>query len=200
MGYKIIKRLLDVVVSLAGLLAFFPFFGMIAVLVKLESRGPVIFPSPRVGRKEKTFRMYKFRTMIAGAEKKGPSITPADDPRVTRLGAFLRKYKLDEWPQLFNVLKGDMSLVGPRPEVSQYVSAFREDYREILRVRPGITDFAALAFRNESQILAQSQNPELTYLRQILPQKIEYYKRYLKVMSLKTDLSLIVSTLRRVRR
>jgi lipopolysaccharide/colanic/teichoic acid biosynthesis glycosyltransferase len=105
---------------------------MIAVLVKLESQGPVIFPSPRVGRKEKTFRMYKFRTMIAGAEKKGPSITPADDLRVTRLGAFLRKYKLNEWPQQFNFLKAQMKLVGPRPEVLQYVNAFREDYREIL--------------------------------------------------------------------
>ena len=200
MGYKIIKRWFDIVVSLAGLLTLSPLLGVIAVLVKLESPGPVFFQSSRVGRKEKHFQMYKFRTMIVGAEKKGPSITSAGDPRITRLGAFLRKHKLDEWPQLFNVLKGEMSLVGPRPEVPQYVSAFREDYQEILQIRPGMTDFAALAFRDESQILAQSQNPELAYLRQILPQKIKYYKKYLKEMSFKTDLSLIVLTMRKVGR
>jgi lipopolysaccharide/colanic/teichoic acid biosynthesis glycosyltransferase len=148
-----------------------------------------------VGKDGTLFRIYKFRTMVEDAEKLGPQVSKIDDRRITRVGNFLRKYKLDEIPQLLNVLRGEMSLVGPRPEVPRYVEKFGEDYREILRVKPGITDYASLRFREEAKILNQHEDVEDKYLKEILPEKIEYYKRYIRDRSIARDLGLIFKTL-----
>ena len=136
--------------------------------------------------------------MIVDAEKKGPMVTQSDDPRITPLGRFLRKYKIDELPQLINVLKGEMSLVGPRPEVEKYVKIFQKDYEKILKIKPGITDYAAIFFRDEEAVLNQYNNPEEGYIKEVLPQKILLYKKYLKEVSFLSDLKLIFTTLRRI--
>lgn len=190
--YPVAKRALDVVASGAGLLALSPVLAACAIAVRLSSDGPVLFRHQRVGRFRKPFELLKFRTMV---ERPGAQVTAAGDPRITRVGRVLRKYKLDELPQLVNVLRGDMSLVGPRPEVSRYVARFEREYDRILEVRPGITDFAAIEYRDEEKVLARSPDPELTYVEEVLPAKIRLYERYLAERSLSTDVSLIVRTL-----
>jgi len=192
------KRVLDLAASGAGVLALSPLFLVVAVLIKLQDRGPVFFKQKRLGKDFQPFYIYKFRTMRVGAEKMGPSVTREGDPRITPLGRFLRKTKMDELPQLFNVLKGEMSLVGPRPEVEKYARYFKKDYKEILKIRPGITDYATLYFRNEEEILKNFEDPEEGYLKYVLPQKIEFYKKYLEDMSFFTDLKLILLTLWRI--
>jgi lipopolysaccharide/colanic/teichoic acid biosynthesis glycosyltransferase len=172
-----------------------PFLLVIAVAVKCSSRGPVLFKQERVGRGFHPFRIYKFRTMVVDAPKLGLQITAGEDPRITRVGRFLRKWKLDELPQLFNVVKGDMSLVGPRPEVPRYVEMFREDYACVLSVRPGITDPASLKYRDEAAVLAASADPEETYVREILPEKISLAKQYVAEASLRGDIALIWQTI-----
>jgi lipopolysaccharide/colanic/teichoic acid biosynthesis glycosyltransferase len=192
------KRALDMLVALAGLLLLLPLFAVVSVLIRFDSRGPVFFRQERIGQGFRPFLIYKFRTMVEHASQKGGMITVANDPRVTRVGRVLRKTKIDELPQLFNVLKGDMSLVGPRPEVSQYVNRFPEDYLDILQVRPGITDLASLKYRDEATALAHSTNPDNEYLKAILPDKISLAKEYIKRSSLLFDLKLIGKTVIRL--
>ena len=189
------KRLLDVLASGCGLLVLAPLFGVIAAAIRLDSPGPVLFRQERIGRGFKPFSIYKFRTMIVDAPLKGGLLTAGEDPRITRAGRWLRGSKLDELPQLLNVLLGDMSLVGPRPEVRRYVELFRDHYDTILLVRPGITDWASLKYRDESAILAQAADPEQEYLNRILPDKLRLAEEYVRQSSVRLDLTLIFLTL-----
>lgn len=161
----------------------------------LERAGPVFFIQKRVGRNFKTFNLYKFRTMAVDAPQKGLFVTARNDSRITRVGRFLRKTKMDEIPQLINVLKGDMSLVGPRPEILKYVLMFKNDFKEILKIKPGITDYAAVEFRDEENILKKYKDTEDGYIKEVLPVKIKLYKRYLRDKSFITDMKLIFLTL-----
>jgi lipopolysaccharide/colanic/teichoic acid biosynthesis glycosyltransferase len=188
------KRLLDIVAAALGLVLLSPLLACLAVAVKLGSSGPVFFRQQRVGSGFRPFVMLKFRTMVADAPRLGGPITVGADPRITGVGRFLRKTKLDELPQLFNVLRGDMSLVGPRPEVDRYVEMFRRDYAEILAVRPGITDLASIRYRDEASILAAAKDPEEEYVRRILPEKIRLAKEYARRRSLPLDLAIIFAT------
>ena len=192
---RYIKRFIDIILSLSGLVLLFPFFLLIAILIKKEDGGSVFFRQVRVGQNGKPFKIYKFRTMVENAERLGAKVTKEDDPRITEIGKFLRKYKIDELPQLINVLKGEMSLVGPRPEVPKYVEIFKKDYEEILKVKPGITDYASLEYKDENKLLKGAENPEEIYIKEILPVKIKYYKRYIKDISFITDIKLIIKTI-----
>lgn len=192
-----VRRTLDVVVSAVGLVVLAPPMGIIAVLVRRESRGPAIFRQQRIGRHGKPFIIYKFRTMRTGGN--GPSVTSSTDVRVTPLGARLRSSKIDELPQLFNVLKGDMSLVGPRPELPCFVDQWDPDLRElVLSIRPGITDPMTLSLRREESLLASSSEPEDYYRLVLLPQKVKAYAGYAQTRTLTGDLMVIVRTLREV--
>ena len=192
------KRTFDILVAAIGLVLFAPLFLVIAILIKLDSKGPVFFRQVRIGRNFRAFEIYKFRTMVQKASQLGKPITYGNDSRITRAGRLLRKAKLDELPQLINVLKGEMSFVGPRPEVPQYVELFRRDYMEILTVRPGITDLASLKYRDEASLLGEAGNPEEEYVNHVLPDKIEMAKDYLQRSSFVFDLSVIVKTIFRV--
>ena len=189
------KRVVDVLGAVGGLVVCAPLFVVIAILIKLDSQGPVLFRQVRVGRGFREFFLYKFRTMERDASKRGGAITIGEDPRVTRIGGYLRKLKLDELPQLFNVLKGDMSLVGPRPEVSYYVEKFREDYQDVLTVRPGLTDLASLKYIDEQALLGKAAKPEDEYTNKILPEKIRLAKLYIEHASFVFDLAVIAQTL-----
>lgn len=189
------KRLIDFAASTAGIVLLSPLLLVAAVLVRLSSPGPVLFRQERIGRGFRPFTIYKFRTMVVDAPKLGAAITCGDDPRITTVGRFLRKTKIDELPQLFNVLRGDMSLVGPRPEVPRYVEMFRDDFAEILAVRPGITDLASITYRNESDILGRARDPQAEYVERILPDKIRLAKEYRHRSSVLFDLHLIVRTI-----
>jgi lipopolysaccharide/colanic/teichoic acid biosynthesis glycosyltransferase len=167
-------------------------------LVKREDGGRVFFRQTRVGQNGRLFKIYKFRTMVENAEKMGAQVTKENDPRVTKIGKVLRKYKIDELPQLINVLKGEMSLVGPRPEVPKYVNAYEKDYEKILKVKPGITDFAALEYVDEERLLKDAEDPEKVYLEKILPEKMKYYEKYIQEISFLTDLRLILRTILRI--
>jgi lipopolysaccharide/colanic/teichoic acid biosynthesis glycosyltransferase len=186
--------MLDIVAAGLGLLVLSPLFLLIAVCVKLSSSGPVLFRHERMGKRFRPFNVLKFRTMVADAPKLGGPITFGDDPRITKIGKLLRKTKLDELPQLINVLSGEMSLVGPRPEVSRYVEMFPDDYRVILQVRPGITDLASIKYRDESTILGAAKDPENEYIHRVLPEKIRLAKEYVERQSLLLDLKIIVGT------
>jgi lipopolysaccharide/colanic/teichoic acid biosynthesis glycosyltransferase len=192
------KRALDIVVAAAGLILLSPILLLISVLIKADSWGPVFFRQERIGKGFRPFRIYKFRTMVADASQIGSSITVGNDLRITKVGTFLRQTKIDEIPQLINVLKGEMSLVGPRPEVHKYVDLFRSDYEEILTVRPGITDLASLKYQDEAEVLAKSTNPELAYVTQVLPEKLKLGKDYIKRSSFIFDMRLLVRTLPRL--
>lgn len=183
------------ILSFIGLLTLSPLFLIIAILIKLNDRGPVFYRGVRIGQYGKPFRIFKFRTMIVDAEKLGGASTPDDDPRITRVGRSLRRYKLDELPQIINVLKGEMSIVGPRPEVQHYVNMFTEEERAILTVRPGITDWASIWDSDEGAILAGSPDPEKTYMEKIRPQKIQLQLKYVKEKSFLIDLRIIFQTL-----
>ena len=189
------KRTFDVIASAAGLIVLSPVFLFAALLIKAWDSGPILFRQERVGRGFRPFTIYKFRTMVVGAEGMGPGITAAADPRVTPVGQLLRRSKIDELPQLINVLRGDMSLVGPRPELPQYVNQFRSEYAEVLSVRPGITDPASIAYRDESPILSESGEPEELYLRVILPEKLRLGREYVLRSSFAYDLKLIGTTI-----
>lgn len=190
------KRLFDLVCALLGLVVLSPLYVVISICVLSSGRGGVLFAHERIGRNFRPFRLYKFRTMIDGAS--GLSITVRGDKRVTAVGRILRHSKLDELPQLINVLKGDMSLVGPRPEVREYVERFRKDYETILTLRPGVTDKASIIFRHEDEILASSDKPEEKYLREVLPRKIELAKHYVATRSFFGDIRIIFRTLGRL--
>ena len=189
------KRAFDILVSVAGLIVLLPLLLLVATAIKLDSSGPVFFRQWRVGRKFRRFGIYKFRTMIDDALDRGLPITVGQDSRITRVGKILRKTKIDELPQLLNVLKGDMSLVGPRPEVARYVELFRPDYEHILKVRPGLTDLASLKYSDEASILGQSANPEGDYVARLLPDKIRLANEYIQRSSLLFDAKLIVETI-----
>jgi lipopolysaccharide/colanic/teichoic acid biosynthesis glycosyltransferase len=190
-----VKRVFDIVMALAGLVLLSPLLLVTAILIKLDSSGPIFFRQERMGKGFQPFFIFKFRTMVEGASQKGGSITFGGDPRITRVGQFLRKTKIDELPQLINVLKGDMSFVGPRPELRQFVDLFQRDYEEILSVRPGITDLASLKYRDEAHVLGEAENPEEEYIQHVLPDKIRLAKDYLQRSSLHFDLKLIGQTL-----
>jgi len=189
------KRVFDIVVAFLGLSLLLPLLLLVAFLIKLDSPGPIFFKQERMGKGFRPFLIYKFRTMVQDAPGKGGSITVGADSRITRLGRILRKTKIDELPQLFNILRGEMSIVGPRPEVPQYVELFRRDYEEILNVLPGITDLASLKYRDEAEVLRHAENPEEEYVRHVLPEKIRLAKEYLRRSSLFFDLTLIFKTL-----
>lgn len=188
------KRVCDSVVAFAGLVLLSPLFLLVTLLIKVDSSGPALFRQERMGRGFRPFFIYKFRTMVHDAPRRGGPITFGADPRITRVGRMLRKTKLDEFPQLINVLRGEMSLVGPRPEVRRYVELFRRDYEEILKVLPGITDLASLTYRDEAEVLGRSENPEEEYVRRVLPEKIKLAKEYLRRSSLFFDVTLILKT------
>lgn len=188
------KRLFDVVASAMGLVILSPLFLVIAVAIKANSQGPVFYRGLRVGQYGRPFRIYKFRTMVTDADKTGPGITPAQDNRVTSVGRVLRRFKLDEFPQLFNVLKGEMSLVGPRPEDPRYVALYTPEQREILNYRPGITSPASIKYRNESAVLA-GDDWETRYMNEILPVKLALDLEYVRSQSLLTDIAVIMKTL-----
>ncbi|MFT3739982.1 MAG: sugar transferase [Breznakibacter sp.] len=188
------KRFFDVIVSLCLILCFSPLFLVLCVMVWTTDGFPVFFVQQRIGLNRKSFRLYKFRTMriLKGTEK--GSFDAGDSSRVTRVGRFLRKSKLDELPQLFNVLKGDMSMVGPRPEVAKWVDVYPEQWAKVLTVRPGITDNASIVFRNEEELLAQSSDPQLTYRDEILPYKLDLYLEYVNKSGLWNDLKILSKT------
>lgn len=191
----LIKRSFDFVAALLGLIVLSPLFLVIAILIKIDSPGPVFFRQERVGKRGVAFRILKFRTMYIGAEREG-QITVGKDSRVTHVGHALRRYKIDELPQLINVLKGEMSLVGPRPEVPRFVGCYPEAVREVvLSVLPGVTDWASIEFKDESAILGQARDPERSYIDEILPIKLDYYVRYVRQRSFLVDLHIIVLTL-----
>ena len=189
-----IKRLFDLTFASIGLLLSAPIFSAVALLIKLEDGGPIFYRGVRVGRYGKLFKIFKFRTMVVGAEKLGGPSTANDDPRITRAGRLIRKYKLDEVPQLINVFKGEMSLVGPRPEVQHYVDMFTEKERAILTVRPGITDWASLWNPDEGRILSGSPDPERTYMEEIRPTKLRLQLKYVRERSFFVDLGIILKT------
>jgi lipopolysaccharide/colanic/teichoic acid biosynthesis glycosyltransferase len=194
------KRTFDLLAAGVGLLLLSPLFVVVALAITLDSQGPVFFRQARVGRGGRTFRIVKFRTMRERAEEAGGQLTVAGDPRVTRVGALLRKSKLDELPQLFNVVAGDMSLVGPRPEVPRYVAHYDARQRRVLDVRPGITDPASIAYRDENDLLDASTDPEAVYLEQIMPAKLEMNLAYLQRRSLAGDIAIIFRTFGRILR
>jgi len=194
----LLKRLFDITVSFIGLVALSPLLLAIAVLIKLDSKGPVFYRGERVGRFSKLFKIYKFRTMGADAEKLGGPSTAADDPRLTKSAGFLKKYQLDELPQLINVLKGEMSLVGPRPEVPMYVNMFNKEEEAILSVPPGMTDYASLWNFHEGELLQGSADPEKTYIEEIRPEKIRLQLKYVREHSFLIDFKIILMTLGKV--
>ena len=192
-----LKRIFDIISSLFGLILLSPFMIIIAILIKLDSKGPIFFKQVRVTKNGREFKIFKYRTMRVGSDKYS-QITVGKDSRITKVGDFLRKYKLDEIPQLINVLIGDMSLVGPRPEVPKYVALYTEEQREILKVRAGITDYASIEFSNENDILADEADPEKAYIEKIMPRKIELNKKYLSEISVITDIKIILLTIKKI--
>ena len=190
------KRLFDFIASFFGLILLTLIFVLAALWIKIDSRGPIFFRQERVGFQGSIFRIHKFRTMVLDAEKKGKQITVGADSRITTVGSFLRKYKLDELPQLIDVLVGDMSLVGPRPEVSKYIDCYSDDEKhDVLSVKPGITDNASIEFRDESELLASSKDPEATYINEVLPRKIALYRKYASERSFFGDVVIIFKTI-----
>ncbi|MEW6707253.1 MAG: sugar transferase [Pseudomonadota bacterium] len=191
------KRAMDLLFAIGGLVLFSPLMLIIALAIKLDSPGPVFFRQERVGLRGRLFRIHKFRTMVDRAEQQGRQITVGQDARITRVGRWIRDRRFDELPQLINVLKGDMSIVGPRPEVPRYVAMYAPEVREkVLSVRPGITDPSSLAFRNEAEMLAQAKDPEREYVEVIMPRKLQHAMAYAERASVWTDLVLIGRTLR----
>lgn len=188
------KRIFDIVCSLLGLIILSPLLILLALLIVIESKGPAIFRQQRVGKGNRDFILYKFRSMYVDAEKRGQLTIGMRDPRITRMGVVLRRYKLDELPQLFNVLNGSMSFVGPRPEVRRYVSLYNPEQMEVLEVRPGITDYASVKYFKENEILGNSTNPEYDYIHQIMPEKLKLNRQYIQNQSFITDIGLILST------
>lgn len=188
-----LARLLDIMVAATGLLALLPFFLAISVAVKSTSRGPVIYCARRIGKGGRPFYLYKFRTMVADADKHGPGITTAGDSRVTRVGQLLRRTKLDELPQLFNIIRGEMSLIGPRPEDPRYVQHYTPRQRRVLAVRPGVTGAASIKYRNEENLL-RGEDWERVYINEIMPDKLALELAYLEKRTLRSDLLLLLET------
>lgn len=194
------KRLFDIAASLAGLVLLAPVLLGIAIAIKLDSSGPVLFRQQRIGRRGMPFMIHKFRSMrAAGAAAHAPQITIGTDPRITRVGRLLRHYKLDELPQLVDVLRGKMSIVGPRPEVPRYVELYPDDIRDtVLSVRPGITDRSSILFRNEADLLSQADDPEAYYIDEIMPVKLEHHVYYVQHQNFIEDIRIIFATLKAI--
>ncbi len=188
------KRLFDILASGCGLLVLSPLFLILAIWIKIDSNGPVFYRQVRVGLNNKDFRIYKFRSMRQGADKGSLVTIGGRDPRITRSGYFIRKYKFDELPQLINVFLGDMSLVGPRPEVRHYVNYWTEEQMKVLSVRPGITDPASIRFRNENELMGQAEDPEAYYINEIMQEKIKLYLEYVEQQSFWYDIGLVFKT------
>ncbi|MCL1850781.1 MAG: sugar transferase [Bacteroidetes bacterium] len=191
-------RFLDILFSCIGLIILSPFLIIIALLVICTSRGNIFYTQNRVGKNNRDFTLFKFRTMKINADKEGLLTVGMNDARITKTGHFLRKYKLDELPQLWNVLKGEMSLAGPRPEVRKYVDLYNEEQKRVLNVRPGITDYASIEYVNENQRLAQSDNPEKHYLEVIMPEKLKINLRYIENRSVKEYFKILLLTVKSI--
>jgi len=189
-----LKRIFDIVVALVGLVLFSPLLIAVSILIKLGSSGPIFYRAPRVGEDGRPFRMYKFRTMVAGADKIGPAITVDNDPRITRIGARLRRSRLDEIPQLINVLRGEMSMVGPRPEAPYYVDMYSPEQREVLMAKPGMTGPAQVAFRHEEELLSNPEMLDDEYMKIILPPKLAMDLKYIEQQSLGLNLKILCQT------
>lgn len=194
------KRIIDIIASGCGLLVLSPIFLILAIWIKLDSKGPVFYRQIRVGKNGKDFRIFKFRSMVIHADKGSLITVGGRDPRVTRSGYYIRKYKLDELAQLINVFIGDMSIVGPRPEVRKYVDLYTEDQMKVLKVRPGITDYASIEYMDENVLLEKSSDPDKTYIKEIMPAKIELNMRYINNPSLFEYFKLIFLTLFKITR
>lgn len=193
-----LKRLFDIFFSFIGLLFLLPFFIVIAFLILIDSRGGIFYQQIRVGKNGKDFGLYKFRTMKPDSDKKGLLTVGGRDPRITSIGYYLRKYKLDELPQLINVFMGEMSLVGPRPEVRKYVDLYNEEQQRVLLVQPGITDFASIEYFNENELLGKSDNPEETYINEVMPNKLKLNLKYINEFSIATDFKIIFKTIGKI--
>ncbi len=196
--YKFFKRCFDIFFSLLGITLLLWLFLIIAIAIKCSSKGPALFKQERVGRYGKTFNIWKFRSMVVNAEAKGMQITTDDDNRITKVGKFIRKTKIDELPQLFNVLSGKMSFVGPRPEVPKYVAMYNDEQLRVLSVKPGITDLASIEFRNENDLLDRDEDPEKKYIEEIMPVKLALNIKYIEKAGFFYDIGLIFKTIGKV--
>lgn len=190
-----VKRVFDLLFAITGIIILSPVFAIISLVIVFDSKGGLIYTQCRVGKYNRDFKLYKFRTMYVGASKKGLLTVGLKDPRITRSGLFIRKYKLDELPQLFNVVAGHMSFVGPRPEVREYVDLYTPDQKMVLRVRPGITDYASIQYINEDELLGKADNPEKTYIEKIMPAKLQLNLKYIEERNLWLDVKLICKTI-----
>ena len=191
-------RFFDFILSLVGLVVLAPIFIVLAIWIKTDSKGPVFYKQVRVGQNGIDFGLFKFRSMVVDADKKGLITVGGRDPRITRSGYFIRKYKLDELPQLINVLLGDMSLVGPRPEVRKYVDLYTDEQQKVLSVKPGITDYASIEYMDENEILGKSSDPEKTYIEEIMPEKIKYNMKYINNKNLFEYFKIILLTVLKI--
>ena len=191
-------RFFDFILSLVGLVVLAPIFIVLAIWIKIDSKGPVFYKQVRVGQNGIDFGLFKFRSMVVDADKKGLITVGGRDPRITRSGYFIRKYKLDELPQLINVLVGDMSLVGPRPEVRKYVDLYTDEQQKVLSVKPGITDYASIEYMDENEILGKSTDPEKTYIEEIMPEKIKYNMKYIQNKNVSEYFKIIFLTLLKI--
>ncbi len=191
-------RFFDFILSLVGLVVLAPIFIVLAIWIKIDSTGPVFYKQVRVGQNGIDFGLFKFRSMVVDADKKGLITVGGRDPRITRSGYFIRKYKLDELPQLINVLVGDMSLVGPRPEVRKYVDLYTDEQQKVLSVKPGITDYASIEYMDENEILGKSSDPEKTYIEEIMPEKIKYNMKYIQNKNVSEYFKIIFLTLLKI--
>lgn len=189
---------MDIFFSLIGLIVLFPLFLVIALIITLDSKGGVFYKQIRVGKDGKDFKLFKFRSMAVGSDKKGLLTVGGNDSRITKPGYFIRKYKIDELPQLINVFIGDMSLVGPRPEVRKYVDLYNGEQQKVLSVKPGITDYASIAYINENEVLGKSANPEKTYIEEVMPSKLKLNLKYIEEKSVVTDIKIIFKTIAKI--
>lgn len=191
-----LKRLFDIIFSFFGLILLLPLFIVLIIWVFMDSRGGAFYKQNRVGKNNKDFNLHKFRTMVLGSDQQGLLTIGETDKRITGTGEFLRKYKLDELPQLFNILTGEMSFIGPRPEVRKYVDLYTPEQQAVLEVRPGLTDYASIAFIDENKLLGESQDPEKTYIEEIMPAKLALNQKYIQEQSLGTDIKILRKTIR----
>jgi len=191
-------RLFDILLSILGLIILSPFLVLLSIAIVIESKGGIFYKQTRVGKNNKDFKLYKFRSMQSGSDKKGLLTVGDNDSRITKVGKFIRKYKLDEFAQLLNVLKGDMSLVGPRPEVRKYVDLYNQEQLKVLSVKPGITDYASIEYKDENEILAKSENPEKAYIEEVMPHKLELNMKFINERSLYNYFKIIFLTIFRI--
>lgn len=193
-----LKRIFDLIFSLLGLIILSPLFLIVSILIVWDSKGGIFYRQTRVGKGNVDFKLWKFRTMVTDSDKKGLLTVGLSDSRVTKVGRFLRKYKIDEFPQLINVLKGEMSLVGPRPDVRKYVDLYNLEQKKVLNVKPGITDYASIEYIDESDLLALSDNPEKTYIEVVMPEKLKLNFKYIQEQNLITDIQILVKTILKI--